>query len=399
MPELPTAVPVFAGEPSAPKVPNGQIIDATPASSTATTNNSPDAAQEDLGLRGEGSRRLFLSSLGLIQGIQDEIIGSLEAFPVRHFILDNSGSMSVCDGHMHITSGTREGFVQCSRWKELLQSVQWLGELAIGLAAPTEFKLINPSAGIDVASLGHGLVDQERAQLAKLISSSPNGKTPLCQAIRQVVTSISRQAPELRRNGQRAMVEIATDGASTDGDLASALKPLEQLPVWVVVRLCTDEEDVVEYWNSIDEQLELELDVLDDLEGEAEEVKAVNPWLVYGEQLHRLREWGSPNKLLDLLDEAAFSPAQAAEFVELVLGRGAAGDLPPPSLDLDGFMQGVDQLQSAVATGPAGLVFDPLTKSRSRWFKTRLLRAAARSKDGGIRCGGGSDGGIRCAIM
>ena len=60
---------------------------------------------------------------------------------------------------------------------------------------------------------------------------------------------------------------IATDGESTDGDLADAMKPLEDLPVWVVIRLCTDEDSVVEYWNNIDSQLELDMDVLDDLNG------------------------------------------------------------------------------------------------------------------------------------
>ena len=60
---------------------------------------------------------------------------------------------------------------------------------------------------------------------------------------------------------------IATDGESTDGNLADAMKPLEELPVWVVIRLCTDEDSVVEYWNNIDSQLELDMDVLDDLNG------------------------------------------------------------------------------------------------------------------------------------
>jgi len=371
MPEIPTAVPVLSSE----------LI------------NEQELATEDLSLRCEGSRRLFLSSLGLMQGIQNEIIHSLEAFPVRHFVLDNSGSMTKCDGRMHVTSGTNEGFARCSRWKELLQSVQWLGDMSIGLAAPTSFKLINPCEGMTDISLGHGDVEQEKARLARLTSSSPNGRTPICKAIEKVVASISKVAPELRRNGQRAMVEIATDGVSTDGDLAAALKPLEQLPVWVIVRLCTDEQPVIDYWDGIDTQLELDLDVLDDLQGEAEQIKAVNPFVVYCEQLHRLREWGSHNKLLDLIDEASFSPAQAAEMVGLVLGKGAAGDLPPPFLDLDGFIAGVEQLQTAAAKSPAGLVFDPLTESRVCWFKTRQLRAAARSK-----CRGGG-GGCGCAIM
>ena len=60
---------------------------------------------------------------------------------------------------------------------------------------------------------------------------------------------------------------IATDGESTYGNLADAMKPLEELPVWVVIRLCTDEDSVVEYWNNIDSQLELDMDVLDDLNG------------------------------------------------------------------------------------------------------------------------------------
>jgi hypothetical protein len=50
------------------------------------------------------------------------------------------------------------------------------------------------------------------------------------------------------------------------------MRPLEQLPVWIVIRLCTNEEKVVDYWNEIDKELELEMDVLVDLYNDAKEV-------------------------------------------------------------------------------------------------------------------------------
>lgn len=220
-----------------------------------------------------------------------------------------------------------------------------------------------------------GAQEQERAQLQKLTGSSPTGTTPICASIKQVVASVRAQAPELRAKGQRALVEIATDGVSTDGDLASALRPLEQLPVMVVVRLCTDDRSVVSYWNEIDDNLELEMDVLDDLEGEAAEVHALNPWLTYGEGLHHVREWGSANKLLDLLDETRFTEPQVASMVELILGQGAV-DFPPPTLDLDGFVTAVERAQHAAGAGPANVVFDPLCRRRAYWLKTRAIRTA-----------------------
>ena len=76
------------------------------------------------------------------------------------------------------------------------------------------------------------------------------------------------EEPRLRAQYQRAVVTIASDGAATDGNIEDAMRPLRDLPVWCVVRLCTDDDQVVEYWNNIDEDLELDMDVLDDLSGE-----------------------------------------------------------------------------------------------------------------------------------
>lgn len=111
-------------------------------------------------------------------------------------------------------------------------------------------------------------------------------------------------------NRQKVAVIIATDGESSDGDIAAAMQPLKDLPCWVVIRLCTDEDKVVNYWNNIDKVLELDLDILDDISGEAKEVCEGNTWLTYGEPLHRMREFGVTIKEMDLLDEGKLSAEQ-----------------------------------------------------------------------------------------
>ena len=50
------------------------------------------------------------------------------------------------------------------------------------------------------------------------------------------------------------------------------MRPLEKLPVWVVIRLCTDEDKMVTYWNNVDSDIELSMDVIDDHLGEAKEI-------------------------------------------------------------------------------------------------------------------------------
>jgi chloramphenicol 3-O-phosphotransferase len=63
---------------------------------------------------------------------------------------------------------------------------------------------------------------------------SPAGQTPLCHHIGEVIEQIKAQEDELRATGRKACVVIATDGESTDGNLADAMRPLQHLPVWVV---------------------------------------------------------------------------------------------------------------------------------------------------------------------
>lgn len=143
-----------------------------------------------------------------------------------------------------------------------------------------------------------------------VLDNSPGGGTPLCSHLEEVTAQLKLIAPQLRANSQKAVIIIATDGEASDGNISQAMKELHDLPVWVVIRLCTDEPEVDAYWSRIDAELELEMDVLDDLRGEAMEINKHNNWFTYGEPLHRLREWGVQLKEMDLIDEAPLSADQ-----------------------------------------------------------------------------------------
>jgi hypothetical protein len=224
----------------------------------------------------------------------------------------------------------------CTRWGELGETLLFHAKLSAYLGAPTEFRLLNTPCAVgggefQVLRCGMGDPSAEVAAIEKMIRTDPTGQTPLCAQIQQVTRCIADEASRLRASGQRCLVTVASDGKATDGEIAEAMRSLHHLPVSTTVRLCTDNDDVVQYWNNIDEDLELDLDVLDDFCGEAREVaEGGNGWMTYGMHLHRLREWGITRKVLDLIDEAPLSASQMRESVLLIAGQQFAEALPEP---------------------------------------------------------------------
>jgi len=120
------------------------------------------------------------------------------------------------------------------------------------------------------------------------------------------------------------------------------------------------------------------MDVLDDLESEAREVHEHTPWLCYGLPIHRVREWGVRNKIFDLIDERALSPAEARALAMLLLG---GGELPHPELELKPFLEAVAARQ---AEAGGTMPFNPVTKRHTPWIDVHSLRrSCARSAGGG----------------
>ncbi len=319
----------------------------------------------------EAGAREYLTSCKWPTGLQDTFLRNLDKIPIRFFICDDSGSMSTEDGHRLIqASSGKQSFIKCTRWAELTSALSFHATIAKAANAPSQFRLLNGSTPI---TIGDGTdYDGSRYRLfMNLLQQSPSGGTPLCSHIRDVIEQIRVLAPELRAKGQKACVIIASDGESSDGDVAQALKPLEHLPAWVVIRLCTDEERIVNYWNNIDDNLELEMDVLDDLEGEAEEIREHNSWLTYCEPLHRIREFGIPVKELDLLDEKALNLDQIRLFCALLFG-GSPDSYPHPQVDNAEF-----KAMIKTQMNKTGKVFDPISKTQSPWINLSKVKGGS----------------------
>ena len=96
---------------------------------------------------------------------------------------------------------------------------------------------------------------------------------------------------------------------------------LSKFPVALCVRLATDDEHIVRFWNELDEEEEFALDVLDDIAGEAKEIRRVgNDFLAYGPVLQTFREAGNTQRIYDVLDEKAVSTKQATHLVNCLTG-------------------------------------------------------------------------------
>jgi hypothetical protein len=181
---------------------------------------------------------------------------------------------------------------------------------------------------------------------------------------------------------------IATDGVPTSAlsvgshdaekrKLVEALKRLGfELSVFVVIRLTTDDDNVIDFYNKVDEELELPLEVLDDIQSEAKEIRSQgNGWLTYSPLLHKIREGGTFVKLLDLLDERCLTPTEVSVLVQLLLRQEQDEPMPRSAESF------CDALADAITRTP--LVYDPLTYRMSAPIKLSEVKWAMTGGLGG----------------
>lgn len=269
---------------------------------------------------------------------------------LRVFLLDNSGSTCQADGHVLRRDPLgRTEQIPASRWDEISSMALEQAEWNACLGVRSEFVLLNPPSGITEPSReGRDFVTIDpaagdpRAQVARLAEllkkNGPRGPTPLAYRIRQLTGRLRKAV----RDDRRIMLSVVTDGIPTstqskpkDEFMQELRDFVRQLNAFVVIRLATDDDEVVKYYNRIDEELELPLDILDDLTGEAKELHAMgNGWFAYTPLLHRIREGGALNKLFDLLDERTLRLPEIAEMLELLFRRPEDPPFPRKASEL-----------------------------------------------------------------
>ena len=255
--------------------------------------------------------RRTLKEQGFTDGLAEALMTNKIAFPLNIWIVDNSGSMATTDGNRLVETSKKNEIkmVSCSRWAEMQQTVDYHIQMAALIKSPTVFRMLNDPGKVagpqqfSVGERGEQWLSEDLAIAQQtVLNTTPSGVTPLTSHLKEIRQNILEMESSLRADGTKVVLVIATDGLPSDNggisnhttkrEFEQALRDLEGLPVWIVIRLCTDEESVVEYWGELDSRLELSLEVIDDFKGEAEEVHEHNKWLNYGLPLHRMREMG-----------------------------------------------------------------------------------------------------------
>jgi len=311
----------------------------------------------------DGDQLEFLSEEGFPKGLSSTLSEACSIFALRIWVVDNSGSMSNNDGKrlVHEEKYNSVMSIRCTRWSELQETVTYHAKLAAAMKAPTIFRLLNDpgyAAGpqmFSIAERGEGMIDHDlQIAVTTIDNARPTGATPLIKHINEIREQIEIMAPTLESQGRKVAIILATDGLPTNPigmspgnereNFTAAMKSLEGLPVWVVIRLCTDSEHIVNYYNDLDRQLELSIEVLDNYTDEALEMYRPNPWLNYTLQLHRMREMGLQKRFFDFLDERPLTLSELNEFCIMLFGEEKFAGVPSPEQNLKEFVKAIEIL-------------------------------------------------------
>lgn len=239
----------------------------------------------------------------LAEGYTEEMISLLcadmDQCSERFYILDDSGSMSSPDGETYNKISKR--MTNCTRFEEMKNSVGETFKLFAHAGVNSYFLTLNKGP-VEINNSDSKSGNDRMKEFEKTLYSATGG-TPLNAALNTV-------KEKMIKDGKKKILVIYSDGVSSDGNILDNILCLQRNNVHIVVRLCTDEQPTVDFWNKIDAHQEINLDIIDSYDDERKEVLKMNPMLNYTYEFHRLREIGFTLSGFDKLDEHKLSDSE-----------------------------------------------------------------------------------------
>eukprot|EP00935_MAST-01C_sp_MAST-1C-sp1_P000168 g168.t1 len=276
----------------------------------------------------------------------------LDKSELVYYVIDNSGSMGAHDGKVFEIDAqgviSKRGWGSVTRWEEAASKVRQISRYNIARGMCAYYYLLNPrrdnhwEEGIDYVCVDPASSDAEQKQngvlFAKLLNSfNIRGSTPLDSITSVLRDRLLSSGSEGRNISIPVCYNIITDGEPNNKRLFEAqlraLASTNGLSIFLTINLCTDNDSVTTYYNSLDRTVGNELnglEVLDDLEAEQREVWQQNRFFVYSYDLHVCRMAGCNSKVADLMDEEPMCCFHAAKLTKELL-RGPAPDSAPDS--------------------------------------------------------------------
>jgi hypothetical protein len=210
-----------------------------------------------------------------------------------YWIMDDSGSMTKA-----CTTGSGKSKVNArSRWDELQQN------------ARDSFDIINAlwPEGVKVRFMNAGHVKQpvqSFEDMAEMFARGPRGGTPL-------VASLLEAFADAEQYEVPTLIRVSTDGKPEGGPdetttrLEEIVRGRNMAKTFLVFDACTDNKKAIDFLNKLDNEDEYCVDVIDDMESEAKQIRDANGLgTEYTQKMHVARMFlGGVFPLYDAVDE------------------------------------------------------------------------------------------------
>jgi len=316
-------------------------------------------------------------------------IEKLKSYERSYRLIDNSGSMYNLDGQYFENLG--DGMYRqkkSTRWRELKQLVERHSEVAGKVKLYTHFKLINrPKTDERIRNFyiwetpESNAIDEVR-EASDHMENAPRGRSPFTKRLLEIEQDID----SVNDPDANFFILITSDGVPTDKEgeegyvadqeFFSVIKSLDRPNVTICVRLCTNDEEVRDYFNT---KFTPGIDIIDDPHTEALEVRKFNKWINYSFNLHLTREMGISHKVLRLIDQQKLTQMEMISYIELIYGEERIKSLPDPLMFWSDFYDGLQDIVDSEKK-----VWCPYFKSLKPWINLKLLNKEYGDSPNGI---------------